>query len=46
MMKVCYAVRQLVLLSLCSLLIVTAAHAADKVKLKGSGASFPFPLYG
>jgi phosphate transport system substrate-binding protein len=34
------------LLSLCGLLIVSASLAADSVRLKGSGASFPFPLYG
>jgi phosphate transport system substrate-binding protein len=31
---------------LCSLFMLTSVYAADSVKLKGSGASFPFPLYG
>ncbi len=30
---------------LCSLLTVSSA-VADSIKLRGSGASFPFPLYG
>ena len=34
-----------VLTLLVSLLMATAVSAADNVKLKGSGASFPFPLY-
>ena len=29
-----------------SLVFALSASAADRVKLKGSGASFPFPLYG
>lgn len=35
-----------VLLLLCSLLTLPASVAAEEVKLRGSGASFPFPLYG
>jgi phosphate transport system substrate-binding protein len=31
---------------LCGLVAASVAVAADRVKLKGSGASFPFPLYG
>ena len=34
------------LVMLCSLCLAAADSAADMVKLKGSGASFPFPLYG
>jgi phosphate transport system substrate-binding protein len=34
------------LIALCSLLVASPGLAADKVKLQGSGASFPFPLYG
>ena len=37
---------RVLLLLLCSLLMAMPSLAADKVKLKGSGASFPFPLYG
>ena len=33
------------LMMLCSLLVVSTGSAADLVKLKGSGASFPAPLY-
>jgi phosphate transport system substrate-binding protein len=33
------------LMMLCSLLVVSNGSAADLVKLKGSGASFPAPLY-
>src|SRR6266849_4499601 len=36
----------LFLVMLCSLCLVAADSAAEMVKLKGSGASFPFPLYG
>lgn len=35
-----------VLLLLCSLLTLPGSVAAAEVKLRGSGASFPFPLYG
>jgi ABC-type phosphate transport system substrate-binding protein len=31
---------------LCSLCLAASDSAAEMVKLKGSGASFPFPLYG
>jgi ABC-type phosphate transport system substrate-binding protein len=34
------------LLALCSLPLASPGLAADKVKLQGSGASFPFPIYG
>jgi phosphate transport system substrate-binding protein len=34
------------LIALGSLLLASPGLAADKVKLQGSGASFPFPLYG
>jgi len=34
------------LVLLCSWCLATADAAAEMVKLKGSGASFPFPLYG
>ena len=34
------------LVLLCSLCLVPADAAAQMVKLTGSGASFPFPLYG
>jgi phosphate transport system substrate-binding protein len=34
------------LLVLCSLLLASPSWAAEAVRLKGSGASFPFPLYG
>jgi phosphate transport system substrate-binding protein len=34
------------LLLLSSLITAPCSNAADVVKLKGSGASFPFPLYG
>lgn len=33
------------ILMLCSLLLVSSSSAADLVKLKGSGASFPAPFY-
>ena len=36
----------LIIAILCSLVFTLSASAADRVKLKGSGASFPFPLYG
>src|SRR5690349_2741189 len=36
----------LLLVMLCSLYFAASGSAADMVKLKGSGASFPFPLYG
>jgi phosphate transport system substrate-binding protein len=36
----------LFLVVLCSLCLAAADSAAETVKLKGSGASFPFPLYG
>ncbi len=36
----------LLLVLLCSWCFATADAAAEMVKLKGSGASFPFPLYG
>jgi len=36
----------LLLVMLCSLCLAASDAAADMVKLKGSGASFPFPLYG
>jgi hypothetical protein len=36
----------LLLVLLCSWCLATADAAAEMVKLKGSGASFPFPLYG
>lgn len=45
-MKVHKMCRRFVLACLCGLLIASAGYTADKVKLKGSGASFPFPLYG
>jgi phosphate transport system substrate-binding protein len=35
-----------ILMMLCGLVAASVGVAADKVKLKGSGASFPFPLYG
>jgi phosphate transport system substrate-binding protein len=35
-----------ILLILCGLVAASVGVAADRVKLKGSGASFPFPLYG
>ena len=34
------------LLMLCSLMLTPLAWAGEGVRLKGSGASFPFPLYG
>ena len=34
------------LLMLCSLFLTPLAWAGEGVRLKGSGASFPFPLYG
>ena len=34
------------LLMLCSLLFTSLGWAGEAVRLKGSGASFPFPLYG
>ena len=34
------------LIILCSLCLAPADAAAQMVKLKGAGASFPFPLYG
>jgi hypothetical protein len=34
------------LLILCSLLFTSLGWAGEAVRLKGSGASFPFPLYG
>ena len=34
------------LLMLCSVLLTPLAWAGEGVRLKGSGASFPFPLYG
>ena len=34
------------LVMLCSLCLAASDAAAEMVKLKGSGASFPFPLYG
>jgi len=34
------------LLMLCSLLFLSLGWAGEAVRLKGSGASFPFPLYG
>ena len=40
-----YSVAMLLLVTLCSLGLA-ADVVADTVKLKGSGASFPFPLYG
>jgi len=36
----------LLLVMLCSLCLAASDAAAEMVKLKGSGASFPFPLYG
>ena len=36
----------LLLVMLCSLCLTAFDSAAEMVKLKGSGASFPFPLYG
>lgn len=36
----------LLLVMLCSLCLAASDAAAEIVKLKGSGASFPFPLYG
>jgi phosphate transport system substrate-binding protein len=36
----------LLLVMLCSLCFAASDSAAEMVKLKGSGASFPFPLYG
>jgi phosphate transport system substrate-binding protein len=36
----------LFLVMLCSLCLATSDAVAQMVKLKGSGASFPFPLYG
>jgi phosphate transport system substrate-binding protein len=36
----------ILLIALCSLPIASPGLAADKVKLQGSGASFPFSLYG
>lgn len=44
-MKVNSELRKIVFACLCSLLMASTGHAADKIKLKGSGASFPFPLY-
>ena len=35
-----------VLILLCSLLTLLGSVVAETVKLRGSGASFPFPLYG
>src|SRR5215475_11131653 len=37
---------RLLLLILCALLFTSFAWAGEAVRLKGSGASFPFPLYG
>ena len=34
------------LLALCGLLAASSAWAGEAVRLRGSGASFPFPLYG
>ena len=34
------------LILLCSLFIASSGSAGEAVRLKGSGASFPFPLYG
>src|SRR5207244_5989565 len=34
------------LVLLCSLCLAASHAAAEMVKLKGAGASFPFPLYG
>jgi phosphate transport system substrate-binding protein len=45
-MKISVRFSKFVFVCLCSLLLVTSSYAADSVKLKGSGASFPFPLYG
>jgi phosphate transport system substrate-binding protein len=36
----------LLLVMLCSVCLAASDAAAEMVKLKGSGASFPFPLYG
>jgi phosphate transport system substrate-binding protein len=36
----------LLLVMLCSLCLAASDAVAQTVKLKGSGASFPFPLYG
>ena len=45
-MKLQVMLSKFIFILFCSLLIVASANAADNVKLKGSGASFPFPLYG
>ena len=41
-----YSGSMLLLVLLCSLCLAASDAAAEMVKLKGSGASFPFPLYG
>ena len=41
-----YRGSMLLLVMLCSLCLAASDAAAEMVKLKGSGASFPFPLYG
>jgi phosphate transport system substrate-binding protein len=41
-----YRVSLLFLMLLCSLCLTASDACAQTVKLKGSGASFPFPLYG
>ena len=44
-MRIRHVVYVTLLMMLCSLLVVSGGSAADLVKLKGSGASFPAPLY-
>src|SRR5215510_10258865 len=45
-MRRSYSGSVLLLVMLCSLCLAASDAAAQMVKLKGSGASFPFPLYG
>ena len=45
-MKVQRVLSKFVLVGLASVLMVASGHTADEVKLRGSGASFPFPIYG
>lgn len=45
-MNIQYVARVLLPLMMCSLMVPIPGRAAESVSLKGSGASFPFPLYG